>query len=487
MRASPCATSVRLRRSSRTTSATVPSATRSSSAARLGSGARGKGAALAQQRARRQQHVEHHADAGEMLAGEFAARLVGIDDQRRVRQRRRGQVVVGDQHLDAERCRRGDAVVARDAVVDGDDEARRACRRLRDDFRREAVAVFEPVGDDEIDDGAERPEAAHAHGARGRAVGVVVRDDEDPFAARDRVGEARRGGVDAFHRREGRQPREIRVELVGGGDAARREHARQHRMDSGGGESGRGRRAPAAARCPSRLLARGRGQQRREVGFPEPPRDACASRAAAAPSTRTRRRPRRQARSRRRSRRARAHRQRGSQTRDRVASKSIGAAGATMTFVHARVGRALRRDVRATVALVAPTCAASASGEIVSRERRNRRAPRPDRGGSVPPAESQTPFALWRPARSRAAVTGCVNSSIWISSCQRHHAFASAPAGNCARRLLPCAMSSGRVDMRGHIRGAHEPRVGPRRDESETVAGEMRVQGRDQRIAIRPR
>jgi hypothetical protein len=60
-------------------------------------------AALAEQRTRREQHVEHHADAGEVLARKRAPALVGIDDQRRRRKCRGRQVMIGDQHLDAER------------------------------------------------------------------------------------------------------------------------------------------------------------------------------------------------------------------------------------------------------------------------------------------------------------------------------------------------------------------------------------------------
>ena len=57
------------------------------------------------------------------------------------------------------------AVDARDAVVDGDDQARRAARRELDDLRREAVAVLEPVRDQEIDVGADaaRPRTPTAH------------------------------------------------------------------------------------------------------------------------------------------------------------------------------------------------------------------------------------------------------------------------------------------------------------------------------------
>ena len=84
--------------------------------------------ALAQQRPQRAQHVEHHADAGQMLARKRAARLIGIDDPRRLRQPFAGQVMVGDQHVDAERLRRGDTFDARDAVVDGDDHVAGAAR-----------------------------------------------------------------------------------------------------------------------------------------------------------------------------------------------------------------------------------------------------------------------------------------------------------------------------------------------------------------------
>ena len=63
--------------------------------------ARVERAARAQLGAQREQHVEHHADAGDVLARETAAGLVRIDDARRRRQRAPGQVVVGHQHLDA--------------------------------------------------------------------------------------------------------------------------------------------------------------------------------------------------------------------------------------------------------------------------------------------------------------------------------------------------------------------------------------------------
>ncbi len=91
----------------------------------------GEMAALAQRRARGEQHVEHDADAGEVLARKGASGLIRIDDQRGRRKGRGRQVMIGDQHLDAACGRRRDAVVARDAVVDGHDEPRRHASPLR--------------------------------------------------------------------------------------------------------------------------------------------------------------------------------------------------------------------------------------------------------------------------------------------------------------------------------------------------------------------
>ena len=58
-----------------------------------------------------------------MLAGEVAARLVGIDDARGIGESIAGQVMIGHQHAHAEAVRlrhafhRGDAVVHRDQDV----------------------------------------------------------------------------------------------------------------------------------------------------------------------------------------------------------------------------------------------------------------------------------------------------------------------------------------------------------------------------------
>jgi hypothetical protein len=135
-------------------------------------------AAAAQFGAQGQQHVEHDAHAGQVLAREAAGGLVRIHDHARARQRVAGQVVVGDHDLDAAFARRLDAVDAGDAVVHGDDDVGRFFARGQgDDFRRQAVAVFEAVRHDVVDARAHRAQAAQRGGAGGGAVAVVVGDD----------------------------------------------------------------------------------------------------------------------------------------------------------------------------------------------------------------------------------------------------------------------------------------------------------------------
>ena len=90
---------------------------------------------LSQLRAQRDEHVVHHAHAGEMSAGESATGLIRVDNEIGRRQFRAGQVMIGDQHLDAPRACRGHALDAGDTVVDGNDERGLALRRERDDLR----------------------------------------------------------------------------------------------------------------------------------------------------------------------------------------------------------------------------------------------------------------------------------------------------------------------------------------------------------------
>ena len=130
MRRRPCSTRMRLLRSSVTTSATVPRATRSRYSARLGSGrVGGEPARRAQPGAQRHQHIEDHANPGQVLARKGTTGLIGVDDGRRRGQCVPGQVVVGDQHRDAELIGVRHPVDAGDAVVHGDQQGRVAGRR----------------------------------------------------------------------------------------------------------------------------------------------------------------------------------------------------------------------------------------------------------------------------------------------------------------------------------------------------------------------
>ena len=128
--------------------------------------------------------------------------------------------MVGHEHVDPARGRGRDPLDARDSVVDGHEQVRRALRGERDDFRRQAVAELEAVGHDEADVGTQRRQPAHRDRAGRRAVGVVVRDDDDALARGDRAREALRGFGDAAQRSERRQRRQRVVELACRADAA---------------------------------------------------------------------------------------------------------------------------------------------------------------------------------------------------------------------------------------------------------------------------
>ncbi len=149
----------------------------------------GEVAAFPQFGAQGEHHVEHDADAGDALRGKVAARLVGVHDAVGVGQRFRRQVVVGDQRRDAVFAGAIDPFDTGDAVVDGDDEVGRLFGGDVDDFRRQAVAELEAVGEQEIDGGAEHFQGAHADGGGCGAVAVVVADDQHAGLGFDGVGQ----------------------------------------------------------------------------------------------------------------------------------------------------------------------------------------------------------------------------------------------------------------------------------------------------------
>jgi hypothetical protein len=172
-------------------------------------------AQAAQARAQGHQHVENHPDARQGLAGEPATGLVRVDDGIGCRQFIAGQVVVGDQHLEARRLRRRHTLDTGDAVVHGNQQVRLALQGHGDDFRGQAVAVFEAVGHQVIHMGRpEQAQAEGAHGAGGGAIGVEVADDQDALALLQGRHQQIHGSLNPFELLIGNQPRQAFIQLI---------------------------------------------------------------------------------------------------------------------------------------------------------------------------------------------------------------------------------------------------------------------------------
>ena len=199
-----------------------------------------KGATCAQLGAQCQQGVEHHAHAGQRLARESAAGLIGIDDHVGLRQGVARQVVVGNQRGDAQRTGFFDAVDAGDAVIDGNDQVGFAVRGELDDGRGEAVAIFKTVRHQIGDVGAHRAQPAHGDRTGGGAVAVVVGHDQHACAGFDGIGEQNGGVADALQLRGRDELGQRIVQLAGGGDAARCVQPRQRRVKAVLGQSADG-------------------------------------------------------------------------------------------------------------------------------------------------------------------------------------------------------------------------------------------------------
>ena len=472
MRFSPCATSRRLLASSLTTSATVPSATRSSSVSSRGCVAVGKRTARAQLGARGQQHVEHHADAGDALAAEAAGRLVRVDDDVGVGQQHRAvdqrrQVVVGHQHLHAERraraprrrgwrCRcppspaaaagrqRCSARPGRRWPASGRSRGSRGRAR-----RSPACAGAAPS----------RRQAAQRHGAGGGAVAVVVGDDADapagrrsrrPAAARRRllpcsvVGrqQARRGCRPvrrrSAHAARGQQPRQQRVHagLLEREADARRHVARCVRITAGSLQSQRALTAtPTAAATPACPACAQALQQaaprRREARRWRVRRTASASPARRAPAALRQRRP----------------------------------AGRASSACPGR----------------APTPPSRRPAPGRAAGRRPQRLGAAARPAPTPQPLSQNELTGSSPRASRASFSGCVYSSICTSFCSRRRRRA---AGSLAQPGVDVAADDA-VQRRGGQRG--QAVVGRRTSAAaraavhgKTFAGEQRLHGVEQ-------
>ncbi len=194
----------------------------------------GKPAAATQLCAQGQHQIEDDADAREVLAGEAAAGLVGVDYAQRVGQGRPGQMVVGDQHAQSEAVGGGNALDARDAVIDRDQDV--GLLELAGELHylgREAIAVLEAVRHQIIHHCAEFAQRTQAHCAGSRAVGVVIGDDQQPLPGRDRIGQDGGHARDVMHAIEWRESAQCGCELLRRADSARGINARKQRVQAG--------------------------------------------------------------------------------------------------------------------------------------------------------------------------------------------------------------------------------------------------------------
>ena len=173
-------------------------------------------------------HVKRDADARQRLGAKARLGQIRIDDDVGRGQLRSGQMVVGDENIDAERARSAHARKTRDAVVDRDEQRRRSLGRKRHDLRCQAIAELEAVRHQKIHRrktaGAQR---AHDQRRARRTIGVVIADHED--ASRPMLQQQRHGGFDALERAHRQQPLEPTPQLLRLLNAARRIGTSEHR------------------------------------------------------------------------------------------------------------------------------------------------------------------------------------------------------------------------------------------------------------------
>ena len=198
---------------------------------RFGGPMRREAALSPQARAQREHQAEHDADARDRLARKCIAGDIRIHDRIRGGQSRRGQMMIGDDHAHAERARRFDAGMTRDAVVDRDDEIGRFVAQFVDETRRKSVTVSKTIRH-AIHDVARSEHAQRAHRNRrtGGAIRVEIADDADATVGRDRVDQQRAGPIEAVERRRIGQLRQLRLKRIARLHAARGINTREHRM-----------------------------------------------------------------------------------------------------------------------------------------------------------------------------------------------------------------------------------------------------------------
>ena len=177
-------------------------------------------------------------DARAAQLRERVLRRPGGDD-RTVGQLGSGPVVVGDDHLEAERAGLRDLVDGRDPAVDGEHEPAAVLGEPGERLGRDAVALLEPARQMPLDLGAERAKRQDGERGRADAVDVVVAVDADPRPRGDR-------GPDPLDRDRhvAEQQRVVRLALAGE-EGARLLDVVEAAADQDRGDDGRDAETPA--------------------------------------------------------------------------------------------------------------------------------------------------------------------------------------------------------------------------------------------------
>ena len=210
MTLSPCVTKARLSVFRRATSATVPSATRSSRSRIAGSGA----ASLKRPRRRNSRSTATPSRNAIPTAARWpcaapstlSSSRLGLISATAVGSADGALVVVAHDHLEPGGGGFGERLERLRAAIDGDREARALGLQIDQRLAARAIAFHQPVGDVDHRLGAEPAQQQGQQGRRGRAVDVIVAEDGNRLAAHDGIGEPGRGRVHVGeHRRVGQE------------------------------------------------------------------------------------------------------------------------------------------------------------------------------------------------------------------------------------------------------------------------------------------
>ena len=223
----------------------------------VGLGAVAIPARLAQAPVEPDDEEEGHPHRRELAVRALLVQPVGVDHGAGLRQPGLGDMVVDHDHVEAGVGGVRQRIEGGDAAIDGDDHPHTLRGEQAHGGAVGSVALAQAVGDVERHGRACGREEAAEEGGRCRAVHVVVAEDCDLLAGRERPGEAVHGLLHVAQVQGlGQQAAERGLEIgrgVLGPDAARREHAPHdlRRLDGlGEGESGHRigeTRAPAPA------------------------------------------------------------------------------------------------------------------------------------------------------------------------------------------------------------------------------------------------